>query len=106
MPALAAVILLGGFALHSAVKNLLVSQFAPEGTPPPHPNHLRFLLGKDDGIFLEVQAKAPGDELVTRPVNLMVRHEDVFGARAEAYQRLLEDATEGERTLVRGVDRR
>jgi glucose-6-phosphate 1-dehydrogenase len=70
--------------------------FAPEGTPAPHPNHLRFLLGKDDGIFLEVQAKAPGDALVTRPVNLMVRHEDVFGARAEAYQRLLEDATEGD----------
>jgi glucose-6-phosphate 1-dehydrogenase len=70
--------------------------FAPEGAPAPHPNHLRFLLGKDDGIFLEVQAKVPGDELVTQPVNLMVRHEDVFGRRAEAYQRLLEDAIEGD----------
>jgi glucose-6-phosphate 1-dehydrogenase len=70
--------------------------FAPEGTPSPHPNHLRFLLGKDDGIVLEVQAKAPGDELVTKPVNLVVRHEDVFGARAEAYQRLMEDAVEGD----------
>jgi glucose-6-phosphate 1-dehydrogenase len=70
--------------------------FAPEGSPAPHPNHLRFLLGKDDGIFLEVQAKAPGDDLVTRPVNLKVRHEEVFGHRAEAYQRLLEDATEGD----------
>jgi glucose-6-phosphate 1-dehydrogenase len=70
--------------------------FAPEGAEAPHPNHLRFLLGKDDGIFLEVQAKVPGDELVTQPVNLAVRHQDVFGARAEAYQRLLEDATEGD----------
>jgi glucose-6-phosphate 1-dehydrogenase len=70
--------------------------FAPTGAPPPHPNHLRFLLGKDDGIVLEVQAKVPGDELVTRPINLVVRHEDVFGRRAEAYQRLLEDATEGD----------
>jgi glucose-6-phosphate 1-dehydrogenase len=70
--------------------------FAAESSPAPHPNHLRFLLGKDDGIILEVQAKVPGDELVTRPVNLVVRHQDVFGRRAEAYQRLLEDATEGD----------
>jgi glucose-6-phosphate 1-dehydrogenase len=70
--------------------------FAAEGAPAPHPNHLRFLLGKDDGIVLEVQAKVPGDDLVTRPVNLVVRHQDVFGRRAEAYQRLLEDATEGD----------
>jgi len=70
--------------------------FAPEGSPAPHPNHLRFRLGKDDGIVLEVQAKVPGDELTTQPVNLTVRHEAVFGVRAEAYQRLLEDATEGD----------
>jgi glucose-6-phosphate 1-dehydrogenase len=70
--------------------------FAPEGGSAPHPNHLRFLLGKDDGIFLEVQAKVPGDRLATRPVNLKVRHEDVFGERTDAYQRLLEDAVEGD----------
>ncbi|MBA2281594.1 MAG: glucose-6-phosphate dehydrogenase [Acidimicrobiia bacterium] len=60
------------------------------------PNHLRFRLGADDGIILHLQAKAPGDELHSRPVNLEVRHEAVFGRRAEAYQRLLEDAMEGD----------
>ena len=70
--------------------------FSPTGESAPHPNHLRFKLGKDDGILLELQAKVPGDDLVTAPVNLEVRHEAVFGHRAEAYQRLLEDATEGD----------
>jgi glucose-6-phosphate 1-dehydrogenase len=60
------------------------------------PNHLRFRLGADDGILLHLQAKAPGDALQSRPVNLEVRHEAVFGRRAEAYQRLLEDAMEGD----------
>ena len=46
--------------------------------------------------MLELQAKVPGDELTTAPVHLEVRHEDVFGRRAEAYQRLLEDAVEGD----------
>ncbi|HET7721850.1 MAG TPA: glucose-6-phosphate dehydrogenase, partial [Acidimicrobiales bacterium] len=70
--------------------------FAPQGSAAPHPNHLRFRLGADDGILLELQAKVPGDELLTAPVNLEVRNEAVFGQRAEAYQRLLEDAMEGD----------
>jgi glucose-6-phosphate 1-dehydrogenase len=70
--------------------------FATKGSLPPAPNHIRFRLGADDGIVLNVQAKSPGDEYTTRPVNLEVRHEAVFGRRAEAYQRLLEDAMEGD----------
>jgi len=70
--------------------------FAATGRGLTQPNHLRFRLGADDGIVLQLQAKAPGDEYRTRPVNLEVRHEAVFGARAEAYQRLLEDAMEGD----------
>ena len=37
--------------------------FSPPGAPAPHPNHLRFRLGKDDGVMLHLQTKAPGDEL-------------------------------------------
>lgn len=70
--------------------------FAPSTRAVPRPNHLRFRLGADDGILLNLQAKAPGDEYATRPVDLEVRHEDVFGRRAPAYQRLLEDAMEGD----------
>ncbi|CAN5188194.1 glucose-6-phosphate dehydrogenase [soil metagenome] len=62
----------------------------------PQPNHLRFRLGSDDGILLNLQAKAPGDDLLSRPVNLEVDYDKVFGRRADAYQRLLEDAMDGD----------
>jgi len=70
--------------------------FSNAGNRHPEPNYLRFRLGSDDGIMLHLQAKAPGDELATRPVNLEVSYDKVFGRRAEAYQRLLEDAMEGD----------
>ena len=70
--------------------------FAAHGAGSPVPNHMRFRLGADDGVVIQLQAKAPGDQYATRPVNLEVRHEAVFGQRAEAYQRLLEDAMEGD----------
>ena len=66
------------------------------GNRPPESNYLRFRLGSDDGTVLHLQAKAPGEELATRPVNLEVSYDKVFGRRAEAYQRLLEDAMEGD----------
>ena len=70
--------------------------FTPPGSPPPHPNHLRFRLGKDDGVMLHLQTKAPGDALASRPVDLEVSFDEVFGERQEAYQRLLEDAMVGD----------
>jgi glucose-6-phosphate 1-dehydrogenase len=62
----------------------------------PDPNRLRFRLGADDGITFHLQAKSPGDEMKTRAVDLDVEYERVFGQRAEAYQRLLEDAMDGD----------
>jgi glucose-6-phosphate 1-dehydrogenase len=70
--------------------------FSPPGSRPPHPNHLRFRLGKDDGVMLHLQTKPPGDELSSRPVDLEVSFDEVFGQRQEAYQRLLEDAMVGD----------
>jgi glucose-6-phosphate 1-dehydrogenase len=70
--------------------------FSPPGAPAPHPNHLRFRLGKDDGVMLHLEAKAPGDDLISRPVDLEVSFDEVFGERQEAYQRLLEDAMVGD----------
>jgi glucose-6-phosphate 1-dehydrogenase len=61
----------------------------------PHSNLLRFRLGAHDGVTLRLQAKAPGEELVSQPVNLDVNFEQVFGVRHEAYERLLFDALEG-----------
>jgi glucose-6-phosphate 1-dehydrogenase len=57
---------------------------------------LRFRLGQDDGVTLQVQAKAPGEDLVSRPVDLEVSYGELFPHRQEAYQRLLEDAIEGD----------
>ena len=70
--------------------------FTPEGAPAPHPNHLRFRLGHDDGVMLHLQTKAPGDALAARPVDLDVSFDEVFGERQGAYQRLLEDAMVGD----------
>ncbi len=70
--------------------------FTPAGAKAPHPNHLRFRLGKQDGVMLHLQTKAPGDDLASRPVDLEVSFEEVFGERRGAYQRLLEDALVGD----------
>ena len=46
--------------------------------------------------MLHLQTKVPGDELASRPVDLEVSFDAVFGERQEAYQRLLEDAMTGD----------
>ncbi len=76
--------------LHAPPRRL----FSPQGCQPG-PNFLRFRLGADDGVTVYVQAKEPGERLVSRPVELEVDFGRVFGARQEAYQRLLGDALEG-----------
>jgi glucose-6-phosphate 1-dehydrogenase len=68
--------------------------FSPDGCQP-RPNFLRFRLGPGDGVTVCVQAKEPGERLVSHPVELDVDFERVFGARQQAYQRLLGDALEG-----------
>ncbi|MGK2950015.1 MAG: glucose-6-phosphate dehydrogenase [Acidimicrobiales bacterium] len=70
--------------------------FTKPGAQPPHPNHLRFKLGRDDGVLLHLQTKSPGDDLASRPVDLEVSFDEVFGERQEAYHRLLEDAMVGD----------
>jgi glucose-6-phosphate 1-dehydrogenase len=61
----------------------------------PHPNILRFRLGRDDGVTLTVQAKAPGQALVTKEVDLSVDFAAALGERQEPYERLIYDALEG-----------
>jgi glucose-6-phosphate 1-dehydrogenase len=78
--------------------------FTPPGAPAPHPNHLRFRLGHDDGVMLHLQTKSPGDDLASRPVDLEVSFGEVFGERQEAYQRLLEDAMAGDARRFGRVD--
>jgi glucose-6-phosphate 1-dehydrogenase len=71
--------------------------FAEEGSRRAAPNELRFRMGRNDGVTLHLQAKEPGDQLVSQPIDLDVSYETALGEREEAYQRLLEDALEGDR---------
>ncbi len=71
--------------------------FTDDDKPVPEPSFLRFRLGADDGVSLHLLAKAPGDQLVTQPIQLDVDYEKALGARAEAYERLIDDALAGDR---------
>jgi len=80
--------------------------FAAPHAPAPHPNHLRFRLGgTDEGISMSVQAKMPGEEIITQSVNLGFTYDEVFGMdRMEAYERLLSDVIEGHAALFARED--
>jgi glucose-6-phosphate 1-dehydrogenase len=68
-----------------------------EGGPPGHATNLvRFRLGKADGVTLTVNAKEPGRELDSQPIDLGVDFSAALGVRAEAYERLLGDALDGD----------
>ena len=70
--------------------------FADATVPQPHANTIHFRLGKNDGVTLAVQAKRPGRELATRDVAMRVDFDDALGVRQDAYERLIDDALDGE----------
>jgi glucose-6-phosphate 1-dehydrogenase len=70
--------------------------FTDSDSPSPEPNRLRFRISPDDGVVLHLFSKEPGDRVVAEALDLEVAYEKVFGKRSEAYQRLLEDALDGD----------
>jgi glucose-6-phosphate 1-dehydrogenase len=71
----------------------------------PEPNVLRFRLKPDDTITLEMQAKLPGNRMVSERVDLDVAYEEALGGTGpEAYQRLLGDALAGDQRLFARQD--
>ncbi|MDA8437890.1 MAG: glucose-6-phosphate dehydrogenase [Propionibacterium sp.] len=72
--------------------------FAGAGIPAPHANLLRFRLGPRSGVRLSVQAKRPGQGLTAETVDLDVDFDTALGHVQEAYERLLDDALEGNPT--------
>ena len=70
--------------------------FTPEEHAQPAPNRLRFRLGADGDISLQVSAKSSGDRLTTHPVELDVPAEELFAHAEQPYERLLEDAMIGD----------
>jgi glucose-6-phosphate 1-dehydrogenase len=71
---------------------------------PPAPNVIRFLLQPEERITIELQAKKPGDKIITIPVELCVDLERVLGPQEPAYARLLFDALEGDATRFARAD--
>lgn len=69
--------------------------FDESGPPGPAPNLVRFRLGAADGVTLTLNAKRPGRDLDSEPVDLSVDFSEALGHRATAYERLLDDALDG-----------
>jgi glucose-6-phosphate 1-dehydrogenase len=71
--------------------------FTPPGSSSPHPNHMRFCLGPQEAVSLSLEVKALGEDLVSRPTDF-ANPPDAFGAgdAADPYERLLDDAIEGD----------
>ena len=79
--------------------------FAEEGAPSPHPNHLVLRMKPGELWTLGVQIKKPGEELVSRPVELTYSYDESReGQREDAYERLLGDALEGDQRLFARAD--
>jgi glucose-6-phosphate 1-dehydrogenase len=79
--------------------------FHDPSSPPPDPNHFVFRLKPDEGMSLSVQIKRPGDSLLSAPVLLDYHYDEHREAREEtAYERLIEDAMEGDQTLFARAD--
>ena len=70
--------------------------FDEAGGDEPKANLIRFRLGKNDGVTFTVQAKTPGPHLDSEDVDLSCDFAAALGERREAYERLIDDAIEGE----------
>ena len=66
-------------------------------------NFVRFRLSPDVVIGIGARVKRPGEEMVTEPTELKVVHKPE-GDEMDAYERLLGDAMEGDRTLFARQD--
>ncbi len=64
----------------------------------PEPNRLRFELKPTSAIHFGLEAKAPGDGLISETVDLSLTA-SAEAAGSDAYERLLEDAILGDRRL-------
>jgi glucose-6-phosphate 1-dehydrogenase len=79
--------------------------FVRAGVEPPHPNHLLFRLKPGERVAVTVQIKQPGEELHSRPVDLVYDYDEVReGPREAAYTRLLDSAMDGDQRLFARAD--
>jgi glucose-6-phosphate 1-dehydrogenase len=94
-----------------------VTEIAVRFRPAPHlpfagsdvgdvePNEMVLSVQPDEGASLRLLAKAPGQTLSVRPVQLEFKYGTSFlGDSPEAYERLLHDALRGDATLFTRAD--
>ena len=75
--------------------------FSPDQQSVPAPNTLVLRLQPDEGVHLNFQVKVPDQEMTLSPMNMVFHYESAFTDQQipEAYQRLLQDALEGDASL-------
>ncbi|HVF11697.1 MAG TPA: glucose-6-phosphate dehydrogenase, partial [Actinomycetota bacterium] len=79
--------------------------FEESGLAAPSPNHLTIRVQPDEGITLTFDAKVPGPEMEIAPVDMSFDYDTSFMTEpAEAYERLIHDAMEGDATLFTRAD--
>lgn len=81
-----------------------VSLFESVGCDSHHPNALVLRLQPDEGFFLGIQLKVPGEPFEMRMVPLTFSYERTFGKMPEAYETLLLDVLQGDQTLFVHAD--
>jgi glucose-6-phosphate 1-dehydrogenase len=89
-----------GTEIEIAFKSVPRSYF--EATPVDHvsPNTLTLCIQPEEEITFSFLAKVPGQEINVQQVAMNFSYDSAFsGEPAEAYERLLRDAIEGDRTL-------
>lgn len=72
--------------------------FTETGCPDPERNRLRFRLGHNDGVQMQVQALDPASKMASKAVVLNVDFSEALGEEKLPYEQLLGDALDGNAT--------
>lgn len=79
--------------------------FEGTGVEELRPNHVVLRIQPDEGITFSFLAKQPGPEVRVQPASMNFSYRDSFMCEpAEAYERLLHDAMDGDHTLFARED--
>ncbi len=91
--------------VHIQFRDAPISFFDPTPVSELRPNHLTLRLQPEEGITLSFMAKPPGPEVDANPVRMNFSYGEAFMSEPqEAYERLLYDAMDGDRTLFLRAD--
>ncbi|HEY7465521.1 MAG TPA: glucose-6-phosphate dehydrogenase [Dehalococcoidia bacterium] len=88
-----------------AFKDVPTAFFEATGVGALQPNTLALCIQPEEEIRFSFLAKMPGPEINVKPVTMNFSYDSAFAAEpAEAYERLIRDAIEGDRTLFVRAD--